>query len=281
MPMLFLLAGVPLRAQAVAPPAAIAEQSAETPTEPFTFDVVSIKPSGPSDRGYSGFFDDTGYSSRHFALYWTVLKAYFSSFRGHDIIGMPDWLTSERYDITARIDEADIPAWMKLSPRQREQPGQPLLQKLLAERCKLVAHTVPVEMDGYTLVVGKGGARLSASKPGATYPADAKNLWDGGKIVQTPSGGGGYTLSFFNASMEQLADRMQWAWVIVDRTSLTGRYDFTIRQLRLPVDAEGNRIPDPQPADMWDLSGTGLEIKRAKLPSENLVIDHIERPSAN
>ncbi|HWG17657.1 MAG TPA: hypothetical protein VN678_07315 [Acidobacteriaceae bacterium] len=47
------------------------------------------------------------------------------------------------------------------------------------------------------------------------------------------------------------------------------------------MDADGKRISDPQPSDLWDLSGTGLEIKPAKLPSENLVIDHIERPSPN
>lgn len=69
--------------------------------------------------------------------------------------------------------------------------------------------------------------------------------------------------------------------VIEDRTGLTGRYDFTIRRLEIPRDPDGKRIPDPLPSDLWDISATGLELKSVKLPSQNLVIDHIERPSEN
>jgi uncharacterized protein (TIGR03435 family) len=89
------------------------------------------------------------------------------------------------------------------------------------------------------------------------------------------------TETYFNATMEDLTQRLSWAWPIIDRTNLTGRYDFTFRRLEIPKGADGNRIPNPQPYDLWDLSATGLEIKPAKIPTQNLVIDHIERPSPN
>jgi uncharacterized protein (TIGR03435 family) len=284
-PMTFLLAGIQLRAQAVAPPAAIAQSSAAAPAPHFTFDVVSIKPSGPSN-GPGGYYQ-TGYSSIHLPLYWTVFRAYFSSHhKGNQIVGMPEWMMSDPYDIIARVDEADLPAWMSLSYAQRREPESRMLQQLLADRLKLVAHMVPAEVDGYILVVGKHGSLLTPTKPGETYPAGAKDGWDGAKIVNASSDNNN-TMSFFNSTVEDLADILSWAWPIIDRTNLTGRsnltgrYDFTFRRLKLPVDADGKRIPNPQPYDLWDLSATGLEIKPAKIPTQNLVIDHIERPSPN
>jgi uncharacterized protein (TIGR03435 family) len=129
-------------------------------------------------------------------------------------------------------------------------------------------------------VVSKGGPRFALSKPNANYPSNAKD-WDGAKIVTATSADNTSTISFFNATLAQLSEQLSWAWPVENQTNLTGRYDFTVRRLQLPVDAEGRRIPDPQPFDMWDLSGTGLEIKPAKIASENLVIDHIERPTPN
>jgi uncharacterized protein (TIGR03435 family) len=277
--MLFLLAAIPLRAQAVAPPTAVKQQSAATPAPHFTFDVVSIKPSG-STYGQGGYFE-TGYSSIHLPLYWTVFRAYFSSHhQGNKIIGLPAWANEENYDIIARVDEPDIPAWMNLPYPQRREPESRMLQQLLADRLKLVAHLVPAEVDGYILVVGKHGSLLTPTKPGETYPSGAKDGWDGAKIVPASSDNNN-TMSFFNSTVEDLAEILSWAWPIVDRTNLAGRYDFTFRRIELPRDADGKRIPNPEPYDLWDISATGLEIKPAKLPTQNLVIDHIERPSPN
>jgi uncharacterized protein (TIGR03435 family) len=278
-PILFLLSGMPLRAQGAAPPPVIAEPSAATPAPHFTFDVVSIKPSGPNTYGPGAYFK-TGYSSIQTPLYWTVFTAYFSSpFKGNKVIGLPAWAQTEPYDINARIDEADIPAWMNLTFAQREEPRHRLLQQLLADRCKLVAHLVPAEVDGYILVVSMHGSLLTPTKPGETYPAGARTGLDGLRVVPSSSENN-MTESYFNSSVEQLTQRLSWAWPIIDRTNLTGRYDFTFRRLN-PVDADGKRMDHPEPYDLWDISATGLEIKPAKIPTQNLVIDHIERPSPN
>jgi uncharacterized protein (TIGR03435 family) len=89
-------------------------------------------------------------------------------------------------------------------------------------------------------------------------------------------------LTFFNASIDDAIKMIGGPYtVIVDRTNLTGRYDFTIHRLEMPRDADGKPLPDAGLSELWDLSGTGLEIKAAKIPSQNLVIDHVERPSPN
>jgi uncharacterized protein (TIGR03435 family) len=282
-PMMFILAGIPLRAQAAASPAALAQQPAEPPAAPFAFDVATIKPSDPNNRNFGGGFIASGYRGVNYPLSYIVLTAYFSAFKGNQLIGMPAWADKEHYDIVGHIDEATAPSWLKLNVRQRQEAGRPMLQQLLAERCKLVVHTVPAQADGYALVVSKRGSQLLPGRPRESYPVGVKNLDpEGGKVLSaTPANDN--TMSFFNVLLQDLASFIGVTSnsVIQDRTGLTGRYDFTIRRLEIPTDPDGKRIPAPLPSDFWDISATGLELKRAKIPSQNLVIDHIERPSPN
>ncbi|HEV2646823.1 MAG TPA: TIGR03435 family protein [Acidobacteriaceae bacterium] len=277
---IWLMAGVPLWAQGGATPAVVAQQAVEMPTGSFAFEVATFKPSGPDSREGGGFFP-TGYRVDDYALWWIVKEAYFGfGAQGHDLVGLPGWTENERYDVNARFDEATAPAWAKLPKEERLRSGRVVLRQLLAERCKLVAHTVPTMIDGYVLVVGKGGSRMVETKPGETYPPGARGVGDGLRTLFSHSGDIN-TESYFNTTMGSLVERLGAIGVVIeDRTGLTGHYDFVIRRLN-PVDAEGKRIVRPQPEDVFDLSGTGLEFRRAKIPSENLVVDHIERPSAN
>lgn len=277
-----LLAGAPLRAQMAVPEAAPI-QPADTGTASFAFDVATFKPSDPKGHGFSAGFTPTGLRVTNFPLSAVVQMAYSPMNNHRDpFVDMPAWAYKDFVDVDARVDEASASAWLSLNSKQRAKTGQLMLQKLLAERCKLVTHTVPVQVDGYALVVGKGGSRLTPTKPGETYPQDAKNGPDGSKVVWIPSTNNSTIESYFNTDLEFLTNRLglSLSWDVQDRTTLTGRYDFTVRRLD-PRDANGKRINDPLPSDLWDLSGTGLEIKPAKIQSENLVVDHIERPTPN
>jgi uncharacterized protein (TIGR03435 family) len=72
---------------------------------------------------------------------------------------------------------------------------------------------------------------------------------------------------------------------IVDQTGLTGKYDFDVPPLidpNAPETAEGGApVPRPDAAHAFDWAAIGMELKPIKLPAQNLIIDHIERPSAN
>jgi len=179
---------------------------------PFAFDVASIKLSDPNARGPGGGFAATGLRAIDFPLSEVVFMAYFPlNSQKNQIIGMPAWANKEHYDFVAHIDEASAGAWLKLAPLQRQQPGRLMLQELLADRCKLIAHTVPTQIDGYVLVVSKGGPRLSPSMPGETYPSDARDGPDGSKVVTADSADNSHTEKYFNATLGFLTERLSWA----------------------------------------------------------------------
>ncbi len=135
---------------------------------------------------------------------------------------------------------------------------------------------------GTPLVVGRRGSHLQPAQHRDTYPDGAKNIGgDGGKVL-TPNQFKDNTAIFFNASIYDLVAMIGGPnTVIVDRTHLTGRFNFTIRRLEIPRDLDGQTYPRPPALRPLGHQRTGLEFKRTKLPSQNLVIDHIERPSEN
>ena len=73
---------------------------------------------------------------------------------------------------------------------------------------------------------------------------------------------------------------------VIDRTGLTGNYDFTLSFL---PDSARNASPDNLPPELRDRPSLfdalkeqlGLKLQPEKGPVEYLVIDHVERPSAN
>ena len=194
----------------------------------------------------------------------------------------PDWVSKDKVDVIAKVSAEDAPEWER--ERTTTWDGPPFkhaLQELLADRYKLQAHTIPVEVDGYALVVKKSvrGTKL--------VPADKVQPQDPGKpapenspsMVILPDG----VIQFHNESLAELA-----LWLsplsdslIEDRTGLTGRYDFSVRDLQPVHPAEEDREYYRQPTERWDLEPLGLMLVRAKVHTIALIVDHIERPSPN
>jgi uncharacterized protein (TIGR03435 family) len=79
---------------------------------------------------------------------------------------------------------------------------------------------------------------------------------------------------------------------VLDKTNLTGRYDFTL-EWNLDADrqagsvtgmsGEDHRAPEPTgPSLLAALQEQlGLRLEAQKAPAETLVIDHVDRPSVN
>jgi len=258
-----------------------------TPSGAPAFEVVSVRPSAPGSPWGGVQILPDGYRAWGIGLWVTVQNAYIPTelYTPDRIQGMQPWMTSEKYDIVAKVAAADVAEWQRQnSIKQKKVMMQAMLQAMLAERCKLAVHRIPAEVGGYALVAGKGGPKMKETKTGEVIPSGLP-LPDGGVMVGAARGG---TIenSFYGASMAELAQHLNGAspgHPVEDRTGLTGKYDFVLKRIDMSEEQNGavslNAIPAPN--DLWDLGALGLRLEPIKIPSETIVIDHIERPTEN
>jgi uncharacterized protein (TIGR03435 family) len=263
---------------------------------PLAFEVISIRrntgTSGPPQFGAT----PDGYRQINMPLFAIFQEAYAPPkgngvLDGNRIAGGPDWLTSEKYDVVAKVSEADLADWQK--PELKQTMLRTMLQSMLADRCQAVVHDESKEVPVYDLVVAKGGPKF---KPAVTAdPAELRknhpgggSMIGGGMAVQNANG-----TQFYGVSMAWLAQTMlphMAGRPVVDKTGLTGPYDLMLPPLALPPPPPppgGRAIDAPSPPTDDESIFTalpealGLRLEPAKGQVETLVIDHVERPSEN
>ena len=267
--------------------------SSSTPavqTKPLAFEVATIKPGRPSGNWGFGFgFGPTGYSAAGVTLATLIYQAFFpsSSYTGGQdaLIGAPIWVEKDTWDIQAKVATEDIAVYQQLTRFNVDTPvARQMLQTMLADRCKLVVHRVPAQMPAYALMIAKNGPKLTQAAPNEAQPSGSIPAPGGGFFVPRRRGGP-LILTFSAASMSTLAQELRslTGRSVVDRTGLTGTYDFTLTWLSVgPDEREGSiSFDDPFPLSHWNLGALGLRVEQVQIPTEHLVIDHIEKPSEN
>lgn len=202
------------------------------------------------------------------------------------LVGAPSWLSSDLYDIDARVAESDLAEWQKQGLALEEKPlFRQMLQSMLAERCRLAFHRVPAQLDGWRLEIAKNAPRFTETRPDEQLPQGVK-LPHGGILVPMQRGQAS-TVKYHGATMADFVWELSMAsggHPIEDHTGLAGRYDIALSWITDPEHPERDGLVspnDPDPLSHWDLNALGLRLVPMKVPIENLVIDHIERPSGN
>jgi bla regulator protein blaR1 len=103
------------------------------------FEVAAVRPTPPGDN--SPIIRPTldGLSARSCTLGILIEAAYRPPFPLFDypVIGLPKWANSDRYDIEAKVDAADVARMRKLSRDQQERELYRMLRELLADRFQL------------------------------------------------------------------------------------------------------------------------------------------------
>jgi uncharacterized protein (TIGR03435 family) len=276
-----LLSSLALQAQAPA--------TSPVPVPQLSFDVVSIRKniSGSREMKRQSAADTDDITMTNVPLAVVLFYAYW--IKDENLLaGIPQWTFTERYDVVAKVASSDLPAYRALTSRQRAA----MLQKILADRCQLQAHYETKDKPVYALVVAKGGPRLKQALPGEIHPntakADPSGFVHGATIFTTGPG----QLTGEAATMADLALALSnteaelLGRVVVDRTELTGKYDFTLQAQPSQMDASttsGNeqQVGEQQQALFSALEQLGLKLQPATAPTEFLIVDHIERPSEN
>jgi uncharacterized protein (TIGR03435 family) len=216
-----------------------------------------------------------------------------------EIRGGPEWIRSDRYDIVAKAEGAAHVAQM----------SGPRLQRLLEDRFQLKVHRDTKQGDVYALTVAKNGLKLRPIREGSCTPMDLDH-WP--PTPPAPGQPNAIVCGAFRSprstpgTMKFEADGMSIAdffamistlllqQPVIDRTGLTGLFDFRLEFSRdLGLDMGGGKkggggrntaprvesVGPSLPAAIE--SQLGLKMAPAKGPVEFLVIDRVERPSAN
>ncbi len=162
-----------------------------------------------------------------------------------------------------------------------------MVQALLTDRFKMRSHRGTIEVDGYGLILGKGGLKIKEADPSADPPPLPDWVGDASPALKSASyisltipRVGVAALTARRVSMSQLAEtlRRPMGMPVWDKTGLSGNYYFAFL---FAFDA-GTEIQADAPALPTALRETlGLQLEKQKGPLESVVIDSIEEPSEN
>jgi uncharacterized protein (TIGR03435 family) len=176
------------------------------------FEVASIKPSDPNQ---TISFKRSGYhiATRGASLEWLICWAY--DIHTDRLVNKPRWLESMRYDIVANGP------WDR--PLPRAVPGevsglQRMMQKLLADRFKLVLHVESREVAMDALVVAPGGLKVKLSDRPEIFGQNPFRVTAPGRLHGT------------EVSMDMLAKALssQLGRSVRNETGIEGVFDFNL-----------------------------------------------------
>ena len=233
------------------------------------FEVATIKPTDEKQQGrFIRMESDNRLVERGYTVKLMIAAAY--DLNPKTIAGGPVWMNDDHYDIEARTPGA-------VRPTHDEQMA--MLRTLLRDRFGLKFHREQKEFSIYALEVAKGGPKL---KPTAT-PNDPATVGPGIMYEQH------LVLPARNATPGELASLLQRAILdrpVVDRTGLTGRYDFELDWA--PDDSQfGGDVPktaaDSPVLPLFEAiqKQLGLKLEATRGMVAALVVDGVERPTAN
>ena len=247
----------PALGQTAPPPA----QQQSSPAPAFSYDAVTIKPD-PTGHGFMKRTPDS-YSMGGMPVV-TVIRTAFGVLMDDQLIGLPEWAKSEPITIQAKMDTDTARALWKLPPAEQWKQSQMMLQALLADRFGLKVHHDTKDLPINELTVATSGSKMKQTAPEAT---GGNAVYSSGKITA------------HSVSVESLAMNLSFTVgrVIVNKTGLEGGYDFT-----LDYAPDGADASDTRPSIFTAIEEQlGLKLEPARGPADVIVVDHIERATAN
>jgi uncharacterized protein (TIGR03435 family) len=237
-----------------------------------SFDVATIKPSDPNRPGWGLGRDREGVFRTQST---TVADLARYAFTAHlkQLIGLPAWAETEKFDV---LGKPDTPGFSSTEQMRT------MVRKLLVERFSLAYHREKKQIPVYALTVAKAGPKVKQETEALSGPAF------GGAPQRGFQGR--------SATMAEFASIMQSQFMdlpVVDQTALGDtRYTFTLkftpdstmRPFGGTLDAQAPPLSaDDAPPDLFSAleQQLGLRLQKTKASVDVIVIDKIEKPSAN
>ena len=283
---------------------AAAQNGASSDAEP-RFEVASIRATDIAAFQGSGKVPPIGVRTLPNGLNATlatlrmlIMSAY--QLRDYQLVGGPNWIDSERFDISARAAGDVTP-----------EVARRMMQNLLKDRFRLRSHPETRQADVHSLVLARTDGRLGpglqrtspdceatleARKKGAAPPSERPNFdlirkqTFCGMSMMSSAVSGAANYSMGGVALDRLVNQIsgEVRGPVVDRTGLTGLFDILLeyasqaRQQSPSLNAP-DLTKDVAPPTLRDAlqEQLGLKLETGKGPLDVLVIDSVERPSEN
>jgi uncharacterized protein (TIGR03435 family) len=269
------LATISLVAIAANSPVAEAQTSATPPkmmaadADP-SFEIATIKPNSSGIPIMQDLrIDGRRFVTRNSSLGDLIAFAYKVQVK--QIVGAPDWLNQDRYDVIGAPSGDGTPSMTQVGT---------MVQRLLEDRFKLTFHHETREMPAYVLSVAKNGPKLTPPASPGPLPTIGFRPAPNGLTLLDLNG----TLSAFASVLQiMVLDRP-----VVDQTGIAGRFDVQATftpdesefkgQMMVPPTDAASAAPSLVDAVQQQL---GLKLSAQKAQVDVISIDHVEKPSPN
>ena len=254
--------------------------ASQSPEQKPSFEVASVKPS-TSGKNRVAIMEQPGgrFVATNVSLTMLMDTAY--RVRAFQILGGPNWIGTDRWNIEAKADEGSIPPPSGQPDPTEIDPMTLMLQSLIEDRFHLKMRHETRQLPAYVLTVAKGGPKMEAAETGAgTLP------------YKKATKSAGTRINAQRLTMAELAEMLsrRMGYPVRDMTGLTGAYRVALEW------AAENKVQKPdkgKPAK--DTAGgkdrpsiftalqeqLGLKLESAKGPVEVLVVDSVQKPSEN
>lgn len=235
-----------------------------------SFEVASIKPSPPgSQRGSSG-----GPGSPDPLLYT------FHAATLNDLIAVA-WHV-DYFQIAARtpLDRQIFDLDARLPEGTTRDQFRAMLRNLLAERFHLHHHLETRDFPGFELGLSRGGSKLDP--PAAPAPGFPELPPDRPGMASHQTVRDGWLLVRMRARQEPISLLAEWlvsdSQPVLDKTGLTGKYDFTLEFAR-PLPNAHDSAAEPPAADRFTAlrQQLGLQLVPKKIPLPVVVVESVDK----
>ena len=244
-----------------------AQQEEPKPMDPNlhpAFDVATIKLTDPDTKNQGFHTSGTRLFYENETMQDLLGFAYHVNVR--QIVGAPDWFSSKRFDIHGTADQPGIPSVSQ---------QQDMLRGLLETRYHLKVRRDERDMARVVITVAKGGQKLKPTERRDFLP----DVTCYGRSPQRECVFSGVSMDLFAEAMRFFIDRP-----VINKTGLEGKFDFRLKYTPddAPASTEANAEATAAPGMFTAMAEQlGLHADASKGPTEVIVIEHAELPSAD
>jgi uncharacterized protein (TIGR03435 family) len=178
------------------------------------------------------------------------------------VVGGPDWLDTDRFDVIVTAPEGSTPEILKI-----------ILRQILTERFRLVAHNDTRGFPTYAITVG---SKPQLKPTGESGPAGCK-IEPGEPVAYVCRN---VTVEAFANQLPKVREASGYLfdYPVVDKTGLKGAWDFTVKwspriaMRAYPAPAETTTIFDAFEKQL------GLKLEFTKIPTPVVVVESAKPP---